>query len=562
MPASALSRSSQRRLVCRMTFRIAKSNDTSTLHYHCGVAEFTADEGFVFLPIWVMKKLNISEGDLVNVKDTSLPEGNYIKVQPRTTKFVTDLSDHKLVLKKALRDNVACLTTGDIIVVNHDHNKYLIHITETKPSRVVSLLENENYEVEFAIPLDYYKQPWLEMFPGQWNGPILQGYDTICQSMKKLMLKESTVANKQQAECNGKVEMQRVIISIPDEIIQNILARLPTKPLLRSRCVSAHWNRLVSDPYFMKARLRRKILVVAPDFHAIEDNGPCGDDMVKLHYPFECRTDGGVRHIRVIGTFNGIVVLVVNDHKDEDIKNKPVNFTSHIILYNPFTGASEIIPDPYSPFYNSEHIYGCGYGATKDDLKIVRFRGLTKPDNNWNTCDLLNLKERLWSMSEILIKDAYFWECSAIGKFRNTSAWNCSDKTYGHLGTLHGCLSMITSHNNHFNKFDMWVMKTEEQGVKNSWSDSRLLTLLDLEHIYYFKIINLMNDGRILMMRGHIRQNLMDGGRRGDTDRKELIIYDTSTDSYKVLSDHPSHIDGSHINAIEYEETLITPSMI
>nr|GEX40575.1 ubiquitin fusion degradation protein UFD1 [Tanacetum cinerariifolium] len=199
MPASALSRSSQRRLVCRMTFRITKSNDTGTLHYHCGVAEFAADEGFVFLPTWVMKKLKIREGDLVNVKETSLPEGNYIKVQPRTTKFVT-LSDHKLVLEKALRDNVACLTTGDIIVVNHDHNKYLIHIIETKPSRVVSLLENENNEVEFAIPLDYYKQPWLEMFPGQWSGAILQGYDTIYQSMKKFMIRESTVANKQQTD--------------------------------------------------------------------------------------------------------------------------------------------------------------------------------------------------------------------------------------------------------------------------------------------------------------------------------------------------------------------------
>ena len=183
-----------------MTFHIAKSNDTSTLHYHCGVAEFTADDGFVFLPTWMMKKLNIREGDLVNVKNTNLPEGNYIKVQPRTTKFFT-LSDHELVLKKALRDNVACLTTGDNIVVNHDDKKYLFHIVETKPSLVVSLFENDSYEVEFAIPLDYYKRPLLDLFR-QWNGAILQGFDTIYQSRKKLMVKESTVANKQQAEIN------------------------------------------------------------------------------------------------------------------------------------------------------------------------------------------------------------------------------------------------------------------------------------------------------------------------------------------------------------------------
>ncbi|GJS76705.1 ubiquitin fusion degradation protein 1, partial [Tanacetum coccineum] len=195
MPVSALG--SCQILFCRMTFRIAKSNDTSTLHYHCGVAEFTADDGFVFFPIWMMKKLKIREGELVNVKSTCLPEGNYIKVQPHATKFIT-LSDPKLVLKKAFRDNFACLTTGDNIVVNHDDNKYLIHIAETKPSRVISLFENDNYEVEFAIPLDYYKQPWPDRFPGQWSGALLQGYDTIYQSMKKLTVKESTDANNQQ----------------------------------------------------------------------------------------------------------------------------------------------------------------------------------------------------------------------------------------------------------------------------------------------------------------------------------------------------------------------------
>ncbi|GJS61354.1 ubiquitin fusion degradation protein 1 [Tanacetum coccineum] len=137
-----------------VTFRIA----TSTLHYHCGVAEFTADEGFVFLPMWMMKKLKIRECDIVNIQNKCLPEGNYIKVQPNTTKFIA-LSDHKLLLKKTLRDNFTCLTTNDTVVVNHNHNKYLIHIVETKPSRVISLNDTDDYEVEFVTPLDCYKQP-------------------------------------------------------------------------------------------------------------------------------------------------------------------------------------------------------------------------------------------------------------------------------------------------------------------------------------------------------------------------------------------------------------------
>ncbi|XP_076946910.1 putative F-box protein At1g50880 [Bidens hawaiensis] len=49
--------------------------------------------------------------------------------------------------------------------------------------------------------------------------------------------------------------------NVGNDILYNILARLPGKPLLRFRCVSKHWNGLISDPYFMKSRSRRMIHV-------------------------------------------------------------------------------------------------------------------------------------------------------------------------------------------------------------------------------------------------------------------------------------------------------------
>lgn len=150
MPASALSQD----VVYPILFRIEKSN--TSLHSHCGVVEFTADEGFVFLPLWMMKNMKIREGELVNITNTSLPKGNYIKVQPHDTKFINTLSDHKLFLTEAFTD-FSCLTTGDTIVVNHDDDKYLIDIVETKPSLAISLFKTD-YEVEFATPLDYKEE--------------------------------------------------------------------------------------------------------------------------------------------------------------------------------------------------------------------------------------------------------------------------------------------------------------------------------------------------------------------------------------------------------------------
>ncbi|KAF5770948.1 putative ubiquitin fusion degradation protein Ufd1 [Helianthus annuus] len=153
MPASALNQLASLSISYPMLFRI--ENTAVGLHSHCGVIEFTADEGFVFMPTWMMNNLHLQEGELVNIKNTSLPKGEYIKIQPHATKFTT-LSDHKSLLEKAFRDYV-CLTTGDTIVINHGGDKYMIDIVETKPSPAILLFETDCV-VDFAQPLDY-KEP-------------------------------------------------------------------------------------------------------------------------------------------------------------------------------------------------------------------------------------------------------------------------------------------------------------------------------------------------------------------------------------------------------------------
>ncbi|XP_047339496.1 F-box protein CPR1-like [Impatiens glandulifera] len=45
----------------------------------------------------------------------------------------------------------------------------------------------------------------------------------------------------------------------PDEILANILSRLPVKCLLRSRCVSKPWLALISSSYFIKLHLNRSV---------------------------------------------------------------------------------------------------------------------------------------------------------------------------------------------------------------------------------------------------------------------------------------------------------------
>lgn len=150
MPPSALDRLASLNVEYPMLFEL--SNSFAAKITHCGVLEFIADEGLMYLPYWMMENLLLQEGDILQVKNISLPKGTYVKLQPHTKDFL-DISNPKAILETTLR-SYSCLTTGDTIMVPYNNKQYYINIVETKPSAAVSIIETD-CEVDFAAPLDY-----------------------------------------------------------------------------------------------------------------------------------------------------------------------------------------------------------------------------------------------------------------------------------------------------------------------------------------------------------------------------------------------------------------------
>ncbi|GJS83913.1 F-box domain containing protein [Tanacetum coccineum] len=152
---------------------------------------------------------------------------------------------------------------------------------------------------------------------------------------------------------------------LPDDIVRNILAWLPAKPLLRFQGVSKYWNNMLKEPYFMKLRSRRTIILPLREaLTLIDDNVPT-DDTPHLVLKRCCPLENLWRInaiVWVIRTFNGIVLLAYR--------------STTMILYNPFTGASKKLPCP--PISCTRPGYGFGYGASPDDLKIVRLKKMVK----------------------------------------------------------------------------------------------------------------------------------------------------------------------------------------
>lgn len=153
MPPSALDRLASLHIDYPMLFELRNASVERVSH--CGVLEFIAEEGMIYMPYWMMENLLLQEGDTVRVKNVTLPKGTYVKLQPHTMDFL-DISNPKAILETTLR-NFSCLTTGDSIMVAYNNKKYYIDIVETKPSNAISIIETD-CEVDFAPPLDY-KEP-------------------------------------------------------------------------------------------------------------------------------------------------------------------------------------------------------------------------------------------------------------------------------------------------------------------------------------------------------------------------------------------------------------------
>ncbi|XP_071738818.1 F-box protein CPR1-like [Rutidosis leptorrhynchoides] len=145
-----------------------------------------------------------------------------------------------------------------------------------------------------------------------------------------------------------------VDIHIHDDVLNNILTRLPGKSLLRFRCVSKHWNRLISDPSFMKSRSRRMILLKHPMPFIVLDT----KDHSIINIPNSLLEEKECKEVYIVGTQTGIVVLAITDF----------SLRTHMYLYNPLTRASKLLDvmDRPCPERSSSYEFGFGYGATSD----------------------------------------------------------------------------------------------------------------------------------------------------------------------------------------------------
>jgi len=147
-----------------MLFQI--SNPRNGKKTHCGVIEFSAEEGCAYLPYWVwcyslelpllfpmqmFPQLGLEEAQQVYITGVTLPKGTFVKFQPQDPEFL-EISNPRAVsvslvrffgilafsLEYVLRSYVA-MTVGDVLRISYLDHEYALRVLELRPAPAVSL---------------------------------------------------------------------------------------------------------------------------------------------------------------------------------------------------------------------------------------------------------------------------------------------------------------------------------------------------------------------------------------------------------------------------------------
>lgn len=270
---------------------------------------------------------------------------------------------------------------------------------------------------------------------------------------------------------------------IPQEIIKDILSRIPVKPLLRFRCVSKSWRSLIDSEDFIKLHLHH--------CYKTNSNRTLLVDSTQLFYvdldSFE-RLDTGNKRFEphsVVGSCNGLVLIVSK--------------FDNIVLWNPSTRNLNKLPTTPLECFTSfkakyvKELYALGYDSKHDDYKVVRVvQASVRVDSEclFSETKIYSLKANSWKKVEdfpymlphskrwgVYLNDALHTVVKQSHKSEVIMAFDLGKEEHyevpmpkfsrglASVEVMGGCLTAVVPGKK--KSSEIWLMK--EYGVKDSW---------------------------------------------------------------------------------------------
>ncbi|KAL6559749.1 hypothetical protein OROGR_004866 [Orobanche gracilis] len=306
---------------------------------------------------------------------------------------------------------------------------------------------------------------------------------------------------------------------LPPELLREILSRLPAKSLLRFRCISKSWCRMIDSPDLIKLHLNQSsksysnhTLILTEtgfNFHML-DLGLL-DKPKKAHVsktPFLCEEIDGISN-----TCNGLVVITAETF-------------GPLALWNPFLRKNRIFPDspskPEDPYHFPNVLYGLGYDSRNDDYKVVRnfeCKDIRTHQLVFSKTEVYTFQSNVWKEVQPFPSSLSITSQLWVGQVNGALHMLCTDNSGGSkivgfsveneiyfeiifplsirtknvmgLHLLGDCLSIDIIDKSQIN---IWVMK--EYGVQDSWINLiSIANLIRMDHTDSFKPLIYSEDG-------------------------------------------------------------------
>ncbi|XP_049383020.1 F-box/kelch-repeat protein At3g23880-like [Solanum stenotomum] len=353
---------------------------------------------------------------------------------------------------------------------------------------------------------------------------------------------------------------------IQEEIIMDILSRLPVKSLFLFKCVSKSWKALICEPSFKKMHLNHakndKLLIerTARDrniFFYCSSLSSMSHLIVRdvQESVFVPQCVEGPYNYKIYGCCNGLFLI--------GIKQK-------YILWNPSTRESALLPSHWDKFF-CDYNFGLGYDPTSDDYKVVKIPEI----NSEAPTEILSLKTgscrkiyegyftiECHNMDYLtIVRGTFHWLVYSEGGRFSLFSFNISNEAFGELPlskemplfcdtieqgvtVLGGMLSVnFVCVKEDTIVFDLWVMK--EYGKRESWT--KLFTMRDSRDRFQVLPIvpkYIFGDGRVLL----------------NSDRRDVLrTFKESDRRSNLIGPLTSDEDTMRWDGYTYTETLISP---
>lgn len=162
---------------------------------------------------------------------------------------------------------------------------------------------------------------------------------------------------------------------IPEEILREIIVRLPVRSLLRFTSVCKSWYSIIINPSFISLHLNRtlanrksnddKLLLRVytnndrkEHYFLLSDDDKFGDEYMEI----ECPIKSYFGYFRIVGRCNGLICFCDDYFRD----------AQNVIIWNPSIRKTVSLPMPYKP--QRPHMFVLGFGAhpITHEYKVVR----------------------------------------------------------------------------------------------------------------------------------------------------------------------------------------------